>query len=166
MTEYFSNFPIITTIDGKNITNITSRIDFFNQIKGNSAIFEYYQVKDNQRPEDIAQLVYNDPTLFWVILWSNNICDVWQEWVRNTDRLMEYVGQKYGTNNIFTIHHYETTSESDLGIGIVVNSGTPFSQSVTNFVYEDRLNEAKRKIKIINPVYIGQIVKEFNKAFN
>lgn len=165
MSEYFQSFPTVTTIDDKIVTDITKRVDFFNKIRENSAIYEYIQVMDNERPEDISQMAYNDPSLFYIILWINNITDVWQEWARNTDRLMEYVGQVYGTNNIFAVHHYETIQGSDLGIGIIVNQGTPFSQSISNFDYENSLNDAKRKIKIVNPVYISQIIKEFNAAF-
>lgn len=37
---------------------------------------------------------------------------------------------------------------------------------ITNFAYEDNLNESKRRIKLISPTLVGQIVKEFKKLVN
>ena len=82
------------------------------------------------------------------------------------DRLLDYITDKYGVGNAYAVNHYETTAESDLGAGIIVNEGTPFSMAINNFDYEDGINEAKRRIKVLSPVYVNQVVAEYNKIFN
>lgn len=163
--EYFTNFPEVLDVNGNSTTNVCARVDFFNTMKTNAVLFEILQINDGERPEDIAMLAYDDPTLFWVILWTNNIVNVYTQWPLNSDELMNYVSNTYGAENIFSIHHYETIQGSPLGIGIIVNEGTAYSQSVTNFDYEDSLNEAKRNIKVLDPIYINQVVSEYTKIF-
>ena len=41
----------------------------------------------------------------------------------------------------------------------VTISGTP----VTNYVYEDTTNEAKRRIKVLKLAYVDPVVKDFKK---
>ena len=163
--EYFANFPTITLQNNTTMTNICARVDFFNAIKSNAQLFEELQILDGEKPEDVAIIAYNDPTLYWVILWCNDIVNVYTDWPLNSTQLMNYVIAQYGAENIFEPHHYETTSESDLGEGIIVNEGTPFSIAVSNFDYEDGLNEAKRYIKILQPQYISQVLQEYSKIF-
>ena len=165
MVEYFTNFPSITNDQNVKMTNICARIDFFNAIKNNAQLFEELQILDGEKPEDVAIIAYNDPTLYWIILWCNDIINVYTDWPLNSTQLMNYVSAEYGAEHIFDIHHYETTAESDLGAGIIVNQGTPFSVAVTNFDYEDGLNEAKRYIKILQPQYISQVLREFSNIF-
>ena len=38
--------------------------------------FNYYDVKDGMRPDMVAQELYDDPELDWVVLTSNNITNV------------------------------------------------------------------------------------------
>jgi len=51
------------------------------------------------------------------------------------------------TNNLITANVTTTT----------INSGIP----VTNFVYEDRENELKRRIKLLKPQFIERVIREF-----
>ena len=37
--------------------------------------------------------------------------------------------------------------------------------AVTNYEYEDIVNETKRKIKILKPEYLSSIEKDFNSKF-
>jgi hypothetical protein len=70
------------------------------------------------------------------------------------------------------VHHYQitqssgkTTSEgpSDYDYLIEVNSTTPGAIAITNREYEERLQDKKRQIKILNPSYIGLFIDEFKK---
>lgn len=165
-SEYFENFPqVVIDNSGNTITNICLRVNFFQSIKNNASLFELLQINDGERPEDIATLAYDDPTLYWVILWANDITNTFTQWPLNSDELMDYVSQVYGAENIFAIHHYETIENSPLGIGVIVNQGHAFSQSVSNFDYEDGLNEAKRNIKVLDPAYINQVISAYAKIF-
>jgi hypothetical protein len=55
-------------------------------------------------------------------------------------------------------HHYETEN------GLVVDSDWVGKLAVSNYTYEDRLNESKRVIKVISKGIIEQVAREYAKA--
>jgi hypothetical protein len=56
---------------------------------------------------------------------------------------------------MYAIHHYENAQ------GFVVNSDYIGAVSITNYRYEDLLNESKRRIKIIPMSTIALILQNF-----
>ena len=78
-----------------------------------------------------------------------------------------YITDKY--TNPDAIHHYEITQSSgkttslDYSHLIQVNSDATGATSVSNREYEDRINENKRLIKILKPVYLDEYVEEFRR---
>jgi hypothetical protein len=162
---YFDGFPN-TLFNGQNLTNITVRLNFLTQIQSNAALFQYFFVQDGDRPEDIAFQAYGDSNLYWIVLWLNNIIDPYLEWPQTSEQLMEYVQNVYGVENVYATHHYESIAGSNLPLGTWVNLGTPFSQAVTNFDYENNVNEGKRKIKLLYPGYLPQVLQEYNSALS
>ena len=161
--EYFKQFPKVE-FNGKDITNICARLDLVKQVKNNAALFDLVQVHGEERPEDIALMAYGNADLFWLILWVNDIVDPYFEWVMTDTQLLVYIQDVYGTGNEYDTHHYETTSDSSLGAGIWVNSGTPFSTAISNFSYEETLNEQRRKIKVLNPNFVSRLLTEYKAA--
>ena len=69
--------------------------------------------------------------------------------------LTQYITDKYGVDNGSDTHHYENS------MGFVVNSDDPDAESVSNTAYEEKLNEAKRRIKVISSQLLDKIVKQF-----
>jgi len=59
------------------------------------------------------------------------------------------------TNRENYIHHYENAA------GFVVNSGTAGAVSVTNLIWFQNNNEAKRRIKLISPRIINIILNDY-----
>lgn len=83
----------------------------FNQV---ATAFQYYSITGDERPEQIAEKVYGDPELDWVILLTNNILNVQDEWPLNLDSFYKYMIDKYGSEEAFgDIHHYETIAIYD-----------------------------------------------------
>ena len=157
--------------------------------------FNYYYIEDNQRPDVLAQELYGDSELDWVILTSNNITNIRNQWPLNHDDLHSYMLEKYGSEqNILGIHHSETvkivdeynrvilngglevdsnftftfvgTVASSTGSLIRVNFGgsnantiTPVT-SITNYDYEVKINEEKRKIRVLKPQFLGAFLTE------
>ena len=157
--------------------------------------FNYYYVEDQQRPDILAQELYGDSELDWVVLISNNITNVRNQWPLNHDDLHSYILEKYGSEqNILGIHHSETvkivdeynrvilkgglevdanftftfvgTVTSSTGSLIRVNFGgsnsntiTPVT-SITNYDYEVKQNEEKRRIRILKPQFLGAFISE------
>lgn len=159
---FLKGFPKIT-FDKKEVTDLGRRLQVISRIKNNVALFSHYNIMDDERPEDVSLKHYGDPELYWVILLMNDICDPYYEWVLSDKDLLEYIERIYGVENIYAVHHYETTEASDLGAGVWVNQGTPFSTAVSNFSYYSQENEKKRRIKILNPIYMQQVIAEYER---
>ena len=135
-----------------------------------TSLVDYY-IGDGIRPDQVADNVYGDPELDWVVLTSANIINVRDEWPLDSREMYEFASNKYG-NDLNQIRHYETKEVKDssgrliLPKGKVVDSGftipDPSSPTatlnpvggVTNYEYESKLNDAKRSIYIISPDYL------------
>ena len=113
----------------------------------------------------IADKLYDDPELHWVILLLNDITDRYHQWPKNQNQFLAYVNDKY--SNIDSTHHYEisqvsgdTTIKIDIGTD---NTDYPAASIVTNFEHEEDLQDKKRKIRLLDPSYVEDFVAEFEK---
>lgn len=96
------------------VKNIFKRVKLREDIASVTSAFEYYVITEDERPDQIAERIYGDPELDWVILTVNNIINVQEEWPLNIDNLNRYMFEKYGSESAFTeIHHYESISTRD-----------------------------------------------------
>jgi hypothetical protein len=76
--------------------------------------FDYYSIVENERPEQVAEKIYGDPELDWVILITNNITNINDQWPITLDSFNRYLLDKYGSDEkISEIKHYETLSVKD-----------------------------------------------------
>jgi hypothetical protein len=158
---YFKKFPLdlYSLDDTKSIqlvTDILRRITLNEEIKNNNSIFDEYDIKEGETPERLADKIYGDTNYHWVILHVNNIIDPRFDWPLTNYQLEQMVKSKYGSNNIQAIHHYENVD------GNWVNSNFPSATVISNFVYEEKLNEEKRRIKILKPKFLVAIETEFD----
>lgn len=184
-TNYFTNFnyTISNDIIIKNLLSRAKIKDVDTIVK--TKIYTPYFIKDGDRPETIAEEYYGSTTYFWIIMFANNIKNIYEDWPRTQEALDEYITYKYRTleeANIL-IHHYEDEDgnlvsdyetnnmmiekNSEIhnnmmtGLDYKVFSITPISC----YEYENRLNETKRIINLIRPQYITQLTTEFQKIF-
>ena len=166
---YFSKFPYIVydsvgNGEFKIVTNLLRRVAVRSKIRANTSFFDTYDVKEGETPEMVAHKLYGDPELHWVILLVNNITDRYHQWPKNTNQFLAYINDKY--SNVDATHHYEisqvsgdTTIKIDIGTD---NTDYPSATAITNFEYEEALEDKKRSIRLLDPVYIGPFVAEFN----
>ena len=171
--SYFEKFPKIyydANADGKYkvMTDIISRVKLVDSVKENILNFDYYNVKDGETPEMIAHKYYDDPELHWTILVVNDIIDYYTEWPMSVQKFEEFMKDKYA--NPQGIHHYEisqTSGNTELVIDVGMNTTDyPSATAISNYTYEDRLQEQRRQIRLIQPQYMGGFVKEFEKKLN
>ena len=167
---YFANFPVIPydsvgNGDFKLVTNLLKRVAVRSKIKTNVLIFDTYDVKEGETPEILADKLYDDPELHWVILLVNNVTDRYHQWPKNTNQFIAYINDKY--SNVDATHHYEisqvsgdTTIKIDIGTD---NTDYPTASVITNFEYEEELQDEKRKIRLLDPAYLGAFVAEYEK---
>ena len=125
--------------------------------------FDYYDVQDGEAPEIIADKYYGDVGLHWTILIANDIVDYYHDWPMSQQKFEQYINEKY--ENPAAIHHYEIPSTSG-NSGTILNVGlntTDYDSAtaVSNYQYEQKLNDEKGKIRLIQPRYIKDFVKEF-----
>ena len=150
------------------MTNLLRRVKLVDDAKLNIVDFDYYDVKDGETPEMIAHKYYGDVNLHWTILTVNNVVDYYEDWPMSVQRFEEFVKEKY--ENPQAIHHYEITQTSgDTTVTIDVGMNTteyPSATAISNYQYEDSLQEKKRQIRLIQPRYVNEFVKEFESKLN
>lgn len=163
---YFRYNNRIRDAQGRRVVDILRSFKFVEKVKSNTAYYAREVVRDGETIEDVAYRIYGDPLYHIVIILMNDIVDPYYDWILSEQELMDYVKRKYGAENVYAIHHYETTESSELGEGEIVESDAPFSVSISNFQYEDILNEEKREILILKPQYLDQFEQEIQQAFS
>src|SRR5210317_2723 len=153
----------------KLVTDLMTRVKIRDKIANELSLYDKYDIPNGERPEDTAFKHFGSSQYHWVILLTNNITDVYYDWPLSDQDFETYVTQKY--DNPEGIHHYEITQSSgpqtgnapdDYSHKIEVNSDTLGAQSVSNREYEQRLQDEKRQIKLLNPSYLQTFIDEFN----
>ena len=143
--------------------NIFRRVKLSGAAKKNIMEFDYYDVQDGETPEMIAFKYYGDAELHWTILVINDIIDYYTDWPMSVQRFEQYMNDKY--ENPAAIHHYEisqtsgdTTEKIDVGLNV---TDYPSADVISNYQYEQNLQDEKRKIRLIQPRFISDFVDEF-----
>jgi len=173
--HFFSNFDIIPydyTIRGKdtvpiieNIVNLTQRTQLSISDDDLKNLTIEYLIPTGIKPEQIASKLYNDPQLHWTILYINDITDITTQWPINESALYAFVTKKYGAGNENLTHHYEKMPERiTIDPTFCYSTYGQVARIVTNYDYETDLNESKRFIKAINPLYIASFVQMWQAA--
>tara|TARA_B100000424_G_scaffold62735_1_gene45793 strand:+ start:102 stop:803 length:702 start_codon:yes stop_codon:yes gene_type:complete len=194
--SYPSLLPTSNKIEDRvTVKNIFKRSKLRTDVDQAITAFNYYYIQDGYRPDMVAEEIYDDSELDWVILTANNIINVRDQWPLGHNDLHNHIVEKYGSEtNILDIHHYETikiideynrvildggskvdanftftfvgTVSSTTGSLIKVKFGgssantiTPVA-AITNYNYETKLNEEKRKIKILKPQFLSVFITD------
>ena len=172
---YFSRFPL-TTYDIKGdgiyklLPDILRRVKLRSGIKAGAFIFTEYDVRDGEKPEDVAVKWFGDPEYHWVILMTNNITDRYYQWPMTQPQFQNFIEDKYGIASIDSIHHYEITQTSgrttsngpnDYSYLVECNSDEDGASPVTNREYEQRLQDKFRSIRLLDQRYLPTFVSEF-----
>jgi hypothetical protein len=123
--EYLSQSPDRRSNgDYIKVKNIFKRPKLREDIANAITAFNYYQVEDGERPDQIAEKLYNDSSLDWVILITNNIISIKNDWPLDSQSFNNYLLDKYGSEEeIYATHHYETVESVDKYNRIVVPGG-------------------------------------------
>lgn len=96
------------------IKNLWRRAKVREDIASIASAFDYYQIQDNERPDQIAEKFYEDPELDWIILITNNITNINTDWPLDNNSLYNYLIDKYGSEEVLQqTHHVETLEQRD-----------------------------------------------------
>lgn len=162
---YFSNFPLrFYEIQGNRylVPDIINRVMFTEDAKKATDMFMEHVISDGDTPHKIASLIYGSSEYDWILFLFNDINDFFEDWPMEDETLRAHVEEKYGIAHLRDVHHYENRE------GEVVNSTHPSYDKfpVSNYEYEQRLNDEKRKIRLLKPKYKERVVKEFKELMN
>ena len=172
---YFKNFPTIPydavgSGQTKDVKNILRRVSVRSKVKANVLFYDTYDVKEGESPESIADKLYGDPELHWIVLLVNDITDVYHQWPMRYSQFLQFVNDKYSDPN--GVHHYEiaqSSGDTTKTIEVYNNSAlytgdTDFysnATTITNIEYEENRQDELRKIRLLDPQYVGQFVEEY-----
>ena len=170
---YFDNFPTIPydselTGESKDVKNLLRRVGIRAKVKSNALLYDTYDVRNGETPESIAHKLYDDSELHWVIMLVNNITDRYHDWPMTEAQFLQFIKDKY--TDINGTHHYEITQTSG-NTSVKIDIGTdntdyPSATLITNYEYEQEQQDAKRKIRLLDPSYISQFTEEYNNLIS
>ena len=108
-----------------NVKNLFKRGKIRPDIFGNLNFFTKYKIIGDERPDNIAFKEYNDSSLDWVVLLSNNMLNVQDEWPLPQTSLDEILLEKYGSYQKLHsgVHHYETIEIKNSKGGVILPGG-------------------------------------------
>jgi len=171
-------------------TNLMARASVIPSVLNNALVYYSYDVQDGDTPEIIAYKYYGDVNRFWIVLYCNQLNDPQWDWPLSSNKFQKYILNKYNTGNLNSTHHYErVTTKTNINTNTTTIETETISQEiynslqsnttttytlgsetirvnvvkgvVTNYEYENSLNESKRNIKILNKAYADKLESQF-----
>ena len=185
--DYVSRLPDAKISDYIRVKNFFRRASLREDIYQNLTFFTKYPIEGDDRPDNVAQKVYENPSLDWLILLANNITHIPSEWPMSQIDFDEFLLEKYGDYNTLYngVHHHETIEVKDRNEVIIVRAGlevnSDFTQTyydyydaemktksnitrpVTNYEYEEKLENKKREIFILKQEYLTVILDDLDE---
>ncbi len=204
MSNYFRKLPDLnypsplktreSNLDVVQTKNLFRRTKVREDLFASFMQFDKYKILGDERPDNVAEKVYGNSNLDWVILMSNNIIDINNEWPLDQFQFNEYLNNKYTPNELASTHHCETEEFRDRDNQLIVPAGlivdknwsmeylsgeqirstnTPSTTSnmsqnpvreVTFLEFETTLNEQKRNINVLKQDLLGLFLKDFDRV--
>jgi len=166
--------------DYQKVKNIFKRAVIRDDLFDEVVAFTKYSVVGDERPDQVAYNFYGDSGLDWVVLTTNNIIHVRDEWPMGNQDFLTYLNAKYTSEQLSNIHHYETklirdsrgrliqpeglTVPAGHSISFLDNGALRTESQLTSFTFlqhETDLNDAKRNINILRPEYLNLFLEDF-----
>lgn len=185
--DYVNRLPDASIGDFIKVKNLFKKGKIRDDIFQNLSFFTKYKIVGNDRPDNVAFEVYGDASLDWVVLLCNNILNVQTEWPMEQNSFDAYVLSKYGDYDTLYngVHHYETTEVRNSDGFLIVPAGLQVQSDytvsfydfgsdtqidarnitvpVTNYEYEENIEDGKRNIFILKQEYLGIILNDMDE---
>ena len=185
MSEFFQHYPQISyNISGtkpaklKTVINLMERVKLKSLVADDIVAYFPYSIMEGERPDHVSKKTYGNVKYTWLIFLINDILDPIYDWPLGTREFGAYVKNKYGSlaTAQSTIHHYEqilrtrveatgtTDAIPEARIEIDLTTYDTLASAARNIKYcynwEVDRNEAKRDIKLIDRLYVADILSE------
>jgi len=161
------------------VKNLFKRAVLRDDVTNEITNFTRYNVEGDERADQIAYNFYGDSGLDWIILTSNNIIHVRDEWPMSGRDFLTYLNEKYTSDQLSNVHHYETREirdssntliqkagvrvKSDHSVTYVDDGSTVTKSSIKTVSYlqhETDLNDAKRNILVLREEYVSTVLRD------
>tara|TARA_R100001163_G_scaffold29786_1_gene23670 strand:- start:877 stop:1533 length:657 start_codon:yes stop_codon:yes gene_type:complete len=192
MSNYFKQLPDLLYLDRENkeIRTYAKAKNLFRRIKLRSisteqlANFQFYNVINGERPDQVAFKFYDDPSLDWVVLLTNNIINVQTEWPMDNKSFERYLEDKYG-DTLYDVVEYQSKEIRNASGEIILQRGVKIpadysftyfdigsnqyetvvdiSLAVTNYIKEVKIQNERRAIRILRKEYIDELERELEE---
>lgn len=166
------------------VKNLFRRTKIRDDLLREVTLFKKYDISDGSRPDLVAEELYGSSKYDWVVLISAGIINPRDQWPLSNKDVYDYSVKKYGLDKITDVKYYETIEVRDeenrliLPAGKIVdpdftipNPANPLATinpvtAITNYEYETNLNESKRSIYLLNPLYLQQFLNDMRVIMN
>ena len=162
------------------VKNLFRRNKLRDDLSGVFTLFNKYEIPEGSRPDTVAEELYGDAELDWVVLMTAGILNARDEWPLSNYNLYKYAEEKYGSD-LNSIKFYETTLVTDSSGRLILPADkvvdadftipdpndysktlTPV-RSVTNWEYEIRKKEEKSSIYLLRREYLQQFLNDMRQ---
>ena len=160
------------------VKNLFRRVKLRDDLQNVFTVFDKYEIREGARPDTVADEIYGDSELDWVVTITAGIVNVRDEWPLSDRDLYDYAERIYG-NDLNATHHFETTEVKDSRGRLILPAGKVVDKNfkipnpdnyaaadlnpttgISNYVYETRKNDAKRSIFLLKPGYLQQFLND------
>ena len=190
--RYVPDFDYVSRLQGAKrigdyvrVKNLFKRLQVRPDIFNDASYFTKYTIIGDERPDNVAFKVYNDSNFDWLIMMSNNIVNLETEWPLTQQSFYNYLISKYGDEEkIYSSHHYESKEVKNSQGRVILPKGlevpqdysitfydpgtntertvTQITDEVTNYIYEERLQNKRRNIYILKDQYISLVLDDMD----
>lgn len=164
-------FPNGLTLE---VADISKFFSIGSKFKNNPQHYLTYEITDTDRPDNIAKRIYNNDSLWWLILLYNGITDP-SKWPVHQDRIDELAESMNPEGSINDVAHYVNED------GIIIDpmaikmlrkartiQGVIDDHDLTPVTYlelAEQINNERRQIRVLDPDVIGDLEREIQKQF-
>jgi len=159
------------------VKNLFRRVKLRDDLQNVFTMFNKYQIPDGSRPDIVAEELYGNAELDWVVCLTAGIVNINNDWPLSSRDIYRFADSKYGTN-LNNIHHYQTTEVKDSNGRVILPAGSHVDSTFTipkpgtdtatlnpvvgisNYEYEVQLNEEKRGIYVLRKEYLQQFLND------
>ena len=187
--DYVSRLPGAKISDYNKVKNFFKRGFIREDIFQELSFFTKYKIIGDDRPDNVAWNFYQESGLDWLVLTCNNIINIQTEWPLSQTDFDRFLLDKYETyEKLNEIHHYETIEIKTTRGTVIVKEGlqvdsnftvtyydditekqvtpTKLTTSVTNYVYEEKIEDEKRNIFLLKPKYLNIIYDDMDEMMS
>ena len=187
--DYVSRLPNAKISDYVTVKNFFKRGFLREDIFQELSFFTKYKIKGDDRPDNVAWNFYQESELDWLVLTCNNIVNIQTEWPLTQTNFDRFLLDKYETyEKLNDIHHYETIEIKNTDGNVLLKEGlevdksfsmtyydditrkqvtpTVFTKEITNYQFEEKIENEKRNIYLLKPRYLNIIYDDMEEMMS